>query len=297
MLEEFDRADATVAGVRVHYRRGGSGPPLVLLHGYPQTHVMWHKLAPALAQDFTVVCPDLRGYGDSGKPPTDDAHAPYSFRAMAGDVVGLMGALGFDRFAIVGHDRGARVAHRLCADHGERASRAAILDIAPTLAMYEATDMAFAIGYYHWFFLVQPADLPERMIGADPDRWVTSKLGHWSKLGDRRRDDVFAPEAVAAYVKAFRDPATVHATCEDYRAAAGIDLEHDRADRAAGRHLAMPLLVLWGARGLVGRTYDMPGIWKAVAAQVSGRAIDCGHFLPEEAPEATLAALRPFLRG
>ena len=249
---------------------------------------MWHKIAPELAERFTVVLPDLRGYGDSGKPAPDDKHFNYSKRVMAQDQIDVMRALGFPRFQAAGHDRGGRVLHRLCLDHPEAVERAAVLDIAPTASMYGRTDKAFATAYFHWFFLIQPRDLPERMIGADPDYWLDRLLGFWS-----RKPGVFTEEAVAEYRRCFRDPAVIAATCEDYRAAASIDLEHDRAD--AQRRVACPLLVLWGAEGVVGKMFDALALWREKAADVRGHALPCGHFLPEEAPAETLRALQEFL--
>jgi haloacetate dehalogenase len=284
MFDRFETRDIATSGARIHLRIGGSGPPVLLLHGYPQTHVMWHKLAPRLAESRTVVAADLRGYGDSAKPDPGD----YSKRAMARDQVEAMAALGFDRFAVVGHDRGARVTHRLCLDHPERVSRAVLLDICPTATMYAATEKAFATAYYHWFFLIQPFDFPERLIGAAPDYYIERTLGALS-----RTQDVFAEAALAEYRRCFRDPATIHATCEDYRAAAGIDLEHDAAD--AAKRIGCPLLVLWGAKGVVGRLFDPLACWREKAVDVRGHAIDCGHFIPEERPEETLAALLAFL--
>ena len=272
---------------------GGSGPPLLLLHGYPQTHAMWHRIAPALARRYTVVCADLRGYGDSSKPPSDASHATYSKRAMAADMVAAMRALGHPRFRLVGHDRGGRVAHRLAVDHPEAVEKVAVLDIAPTLAMYEKTDRAFATAYYHWFFLIQPFDLPERMIGADPVAYLRTKIGGWGSGGTA----FFDPRALAEYERCFRDPATIHATCEDYRASASIDLEHDAADRAGGRRVRCPLLALWGERGVVHRLFDPLAEWRAVAHDVSGRPLPCGHYLAEEVPDATLAELDAFLGG
>ena len=288
MLDGFDQTRIATSGAEINVRKAGSGPPLLLLHGYPETHVMWHKIAPRLAERFTVVLTDLRGYGDSAKPPGGGDHAAYSKRAMAQDQVEVMAALGFERFAVVGHDRGARVTHRMALDHPERVTKAAVLDIAPTLHMYEHADMALASAYYHWFFLIQPFDLPERLIGADPDFYLDKKIGKWSQT-----EGCFGAEALAEYKRCFRDPATIHATCEDYRAAAGIDLEHDRADLE--RKIACPLLVLWGAEGVIERTYDTLAVWRARAEDVSGRALPCGHFLPEEAPEETLAELVAFL--
>lgn len=288
MFEGFEQARIATSGTEIVLRHGGSGPPLLLLHGYPQTHVIWHKIAPRLAERFTVVASDLRGYGASGKPPGGERHENYAKRAMALDQVEVMTELGFERFAVVGHDRGARVTHRLALDHPDRVTRAAVLDIVPTLSMYEQTDQAFATGYYHWFFLIQPYDLPERLIGAAPDYYLERKIGAWS-----RNEQPFDPAAVEAYKAAFRDPATIHASCEDYRAAATIDLEHDRAD--LDRKLACPWLALWGAKGLVGKIYDVLAEWQARAEDVRGQPLDCGHFLPEEAPDATLAALLDFL--
>lgn len=287
MLRQFESHRIATGGGEINVRTAGSGPPLLLLHGYPQTHVMWHKVGPALAESFSVVLADLRGYGDSAKPPGGQGHANYAKRAMAQDQVEVMTALGHERFFVAGHDRGGRVAHRMALDHSERVLKAAVLDIAPTLTMYEQTDMAFARAYYHWFFLIQPFDLPERLIGADPHYYLEKKIGAWSKAGA-----AFAPEALADYKRCFADPAAIHATCEDYRAAAGIDLEHDRAD--LGRKLECPLLVLWGAHGVVGRTYDVLAVWRDRARNVQGRALPCGHYLAEEAPEETLAELRAF---
>ena len=293
VFEGFEEARATVrskAGgeTEIAYRKGGTGPPLLLLHGYPQTHVMWHKVAPSLAERFTVVAADLRGYGASGKPPGGPDHEGYSKRAMAADQAALMSHLGFERFAVVGHDRGARVTHRLALDHAERVTKAAVLDICPTLAMYERTDMAFAAAYYHWFFLIQPFDLPERMIAADPDYYMSRKVGAWGA-----NIEVFDPEALDAYKVAFRNPETIHASCEDYRAAATIDLAHDRAD--IDRRIECPLLVLWGAKGVVGNTYDVPAVWRERAGDVRGGPLPTGHFLAEEDPAGTLAALSAFL--
>jgi len=293
MFEGFEQRRLAVGETEINLRIGGSGPALLLLHGYPQTHVMWHKIAPRLAADFTVICSDLRGYGDSGKPDSGADHAGYSKRAMARDQAEVMTALGFERFSVVGHDRGARVTHRLLLDHGARVDKAAVLDIAPTLDMYERTDRAFAEAYYHWFFLIQPFDLPERMIGADPDYYLEQKLGTQIRLGGSKDAGCFTPEALAEYKRCFRDPASIHATCEDYRAAATIDLEHDRADRDL--KIAPPLLVLWGGRGVIERSYDVMALWSDRAAQARGQALPCGHYLAEEVPEETLEALLGFL--
>jgi haloacetate dehalogenase len=293
VFDGFETRRVATSGAEINLRLGGSGPPLLLLHGYPQTHVMWHRVAPYLAERFTVVAADLRGYGDSAKPASDPAHATYSKRAMARDQVEVMSSLGFERFAVVGHDRGARVAHRMALDHPDRVERAAVLDICPTLAMYERTDMAFASGYYHWFFLIQPYDLPERLIAADPDFYLESKTGGFGLEPRKDVSETFDPAALEDYKRCFRDPAAIHASCEDYRAAATIDLDHDRAD--LNRKIACPLLVLWGTQGLVGRLYDVLGLWRERAGDVTGRSIDCGHYLAEEAPADTLAALQAFL--
>jgi haloacetate dehalogenase len=288
MFEGFETERIRTSGAEIHLRMAGDGPPVLLLHGYPQNHVMWHKLAPALAERFTVVAADLRGYGRSAKPPGGPDHEAYSKRAMARDQVEVMAELGFERFAVVGHDRGARVTHRMALDHPERVVKAAVLDIAPTYTMYQRANRDFATAYYHWFFLIQPFDLPERLIGGDPDYYLERKIGQWSKT-----DGCFTPEAVAEYQRCFRDPATIHATCEDYRAAAGIDLEHDEADLE--RKIACPLLVLWGREGVIERSYDVLAVWRERADDVRGQALPCGHFLAEEAPEDTLAALEAFL--
>jgi len=293
VFDGFETRRVATSGAAINLRLGGGGPPLLLLHGYPQTHVMWHRVAPYLAERFTVVAADLRGYGDSAKPASDPAHAAYSKRAMARDQVEVMSRLGFERFAVVGHDRGARVAHRMALDHPDRVERAAVLDICPTLAMYERTDMAFASGYYHWFFLIQLHDLPERLIAADPDFYLESKIGGFGLEPRKHAPEIFDPAALDEYKRCFRDPAAIHASCEDYRAAATIDLEHDRADLS--RKVACPLLALWGTQGLVGRCFDVLALWRERAGDVTGRSIDCGHYLAEEAPADTLAALQAFL--
>jgi haloacetate dehalogenase len=273
----------------IHCVVGGAGPPLLMLHGYPQTHAMWHRVAPALAREFTVVCPDLRGYGDSGKPASDAMHTAYSKRAMAQDMVDVMRVLGFERFRLAGHDRGGRVAHRLCLDHPGAVERVAVLDISPTRTMFRDTNQAFATAYYHWFFLIQPFDLPEKLIGADPLYYLHRKIGAWS--GGLK---LFDPRALAEYERCFADPLMIHASCEDYRAAASIDLEHDDADVVAGRKVACPLLALWGDQGVVNRMFDPLRDWSAVATDVRGKALPSGHFLAEEASEETLGELRAF---
>jgi haloacetate dehalogenase len=251
---------------------------------------MWHRVAPVLAQRFTVVCADLRGYGDSAKPASDGDHAPYSKRSMALDQLHLMQALGFNRFDLVAHDRGARVAHRLAMDHAHAIRRLVVLDIAPTLAMYEQTSMAFAQAYWHWFFLIQPWPLPERMIEADPEFYVRQVMG-------KRHAGLaaFDPAALDEYIRCAKLPGTAHGMCEDYRAAASIDLEHDRLDRDAGKMLAMPVLALWGRHGVIARCFDPLKEWRKVAADVRGRALDCGHYIAEEAPLALLDELNTFL--
>lgn len=284
----FRRTTLDAEGVPVNLVTGGSGPPLLLLHGYPQTHALWHKVAPRLAQRYTVVAADLRGYGESGKPTTDTRHTPYSKREMARDAVTAMRLLGHTRFFLAGHDRGGRVSHRLAADHPDAVARLAVLDISPTLTMYERTDMAFARAYWHWFFLIQPAPIPEQMIGRDPSFYLRRKMGDGA-AGMKP----FAPEAWAEYERCFT-PETIHASCEDYRAAATIDLEHDRADRSAGRRLACPLLVLWGSHGVIERCFTPLADWGAVASDVRGRALPAGHYLPEEVPDLVATELENF---
>ncbi len=284
LLAGFTRSTVAVTGTDIAVAVAGSGPPLLLLHGFPQTMAMWHRVAPLLAEHFTVVCADLRGYGDSGRPESGPDHGGYSKRAMAQDQVEVMQALGFDRFAVAGHDRGGRVARRMCLDHPERVTAAAVLDIVPTAKVFATSDQALATAYYHWFFLIQPDGLPEHMIGADPRWWLNETLRRWAAPGF-----VFDPDALAAYEQAFDDAATIHAQCEDYRAAAGIDLEHDAAD--ADARIACPLLVLWGAKGAMHRIYDVLGTWMDEGVDVRGRALDSAHFLAEEAPEQTAREL------
>ncbi len=279
-------------GADLHCVIGGAGPPLLLLHGYPQTHAMWHCIAPALARRFTVVCPDLRGYGDSSKPPALTDHEQQSKRAMALDMLELMGALGYARFQLAGHDRGGRVAHRLAVDHPRAVERLAVLDISPTRKMYAGTNKEFATRYYHWFFLIQPHDLPERLIGADPIYYLRRKIGSWG--GGL---SYFDPRALAEYERCFANPAMIHASCEDYRAAASIDLVHDDEDIESGRRIECPLLVLWGERGVVHRLFRPLDDWREVAAEVRGRALPASHFLAEEAPEATQNELLAFFRA
>jgi len=287
-FEGFSRYRIPVNGIEINLVLGGSGPPLLLLHGYPQTHVMWHKVAPALARDFTVVVPDLRGYGDSGKPPGDPRHEAYAKRTMAADMVAIMSRLGFESFSLAGHDRGARVSHRLSLDHVGRVKRVALLDIIPTRDVFRRVDKTLATSTFHWFFLIQP-DLPERLIAADPDFYIDWVLKKWS--GDAA---AFTPEAMAEYKRCFRDPATIHATCEDYRAGASIDLEHDEADLS--KNVACPLLVIWG-QGPATRWSSIVETWKERAPLATGFPLSCGHFLPEEKPDETIKALRDFFRS
>lgn len=289
----FELHELDVGAVRLRVRTGGraGAPPLLLVHGFPQTHVMWHRVAQRLAPHFALVLPDLRGYGQSSAPPGGGDHASYSKRTMAADLVALMRHLGHERFGLCGHDRGGRVSHRLALDHPDRVQRLALIDIAPTLDMYAATDMRLARAYYHWFFLIQPAPHPERMIGADPRAYLHWKLGGWGTA----RPDVYEPQALADYEAAFSRPEVIHGACEDYRASAGIDLEHDRASRERGDKIACDTLVLWGERGVVHALFDPLALWQAqCSAQVSGQALPAGHFIPEERPELVATALHAF---
>lgn len=274
--------------VTIRLRRGGKGPPLLLLHGNPQTHAMWHKVAPALAERFTVIAADLTGYGGSSKPKTDAAHTPYSKRAMAANQVAMMAKLGFDRFLLAGHDRGGRVAYRLALDHPDKVLKLATLDILPTYEHFRRTDMDFAMGYWHWFFLAQPYDLPEALIGADPDDFWRRHTSRGAKV-----PDYFSPEAIEDYLRCFRDPGTIHAICEDYRAGATTDMRIDEADFGR-KKIACPLLALWGGKGRVGAWYDVLAVWRDWAVDVRGHALPSGHYIPEEAPRETLAAFLEF---
>jgi haloacetate dehalogenase len=288
----FTLEHVRVSGGTIRLRRGGSGPPLLMLHGNPQTHVMWHAVAPALARRFSVVCPDLRGYGGSFKPDATADHAPYAKRAMAQDFVEVMQKLGHDRFMVASHDRGSRVAHRLAIDHPERVQRLAVLDIVPTIEHFERTDMRFALGYYHWFWFAQPHPFPEVLINAAPDAWFAAHTAREPKSAG-----FFHPDALADYMAAVRDRAMIRGMCEDYRAAAGIDLVHDRESRAAGRKVQCPMLVLWGAKGKIGEWYEPLGIWRQYcAADVTGASLPAGHYLAEEAPQAVIEQFERFFR-
>lgn len=287
---DFSLEHVAVSAGTLRLRRGGSGPPLLLLHGNPQTHAMWHKVAPELAKRYSVVCPDLRGYGGSFKPPVTPDHAPYAKKEMARDMVELMERLGHEAFLLAAHDRGARVAHRLALDHPGRVRKLALMDIIPTLEHFERTDMAMAMGYYHWFWFAQPHPFPENVISAAPDAWWRA---HTSR--EPKPPDFFAREALADYLSAVHDPQMIQGMCEDYRAAATIDLEHDRASRAAGEKIRCPLLVLWGKKARIEAWYDALAIWRGYcAAAVSGGAVDSGHYLAEEAPAEVLAHLGRF---
>jgi len=289
MFTGFKSVSVSVGDYNITGVTGGQGPALLLLHGYPQTHVMWHKVAPALATRFTLVIPDLTGYGNSGKPVTDATHTPYSKRAMGNDMLSVMQQLGHDSFYLAGHDRGGRVAHRLTVDHSEHVRRVAVLDIAPTREMYAQVSDEFARAYWHWYFLIQPAPFPERMIMADTDAYLEHKCG----LSGNGLD-IFDTEALECYRAAFRNPDTVHAACEDYRAAASIDIEHDDADDALGRRIDCPLLVLWGEAGVIERCFDPLALWRLRAGNVRGTALPGGHYLAEQHPSHVVEQLLTF---
>lgn len=286
MFEGFETERVEVGGAGILSRRAGNGPPLLLLHGNPQTGAMWHLVAPKLAEDFTVVVTDLRGYGGSSKPETDEEHGPYSKREMAEDQISVMRHFGFESFALCGHDRGGRVGYRMALDHPEVVTKLAVLDIVPTWEAFSRSDMSFGLGYWHWFFLAQPYDLPERLLAADPEKSLF-----------RGGSETFAPGAMEEYVRCLRDPETIHAICEDYRAAATIDFTHDAEDREAGKKITCPLLALWGNKGNLEEWYDVLEVWRGWAEDVRGKSIDSGHYIPEEAPEDTLAEVRVFFDG
>ena len=291
MFEGFLSLDISGPAGTLRTLRGGRGAPLLLLHGHPQTHAMWHLVAPRLAAHFTVVMMDLRGYGDSGRVASDAQHAAYSKRAMALDAMAVMQHHGFERFQVLAHDRGGRVAHRLAADHPQAVERLMLLDIAPTLAMYANTSAAFATAYWHWFFLIQPPPLPEALIGSDPVRYVRTVMG-------KRHAGLaaFAPQALAEYERCAQIPGTALAICEDYRASNTIDLEHDRADAAAGRTLSQALHVLWGEHGAVGQCFDVLALWRERADDVTGLSVPCGHYIAEEAPERLVREALEFFK-
>jgi haloacetate dehalogenase len=294
MFDGFEGGEIATADTTIFARWSGSGPPLLLLHGFPETHLMWLEIAPLLARRCTVVCADLRGYGRSGCPPSDPTHGPYSKRAMARDMVEVMERLGFRQFAVAGHDRGGRVAYRLSLDHADRVTALAVLDVLPTAAAWERADARFALGYWPWSLLAQPEPLPERMLMTAADAVVEHALGAWGTAAS-----VFDPARRAAYVEVLRNPAHVHAICEEYRAAATTDRAHDEEDRAAGRRIGCPVLVVWSRSGPLGSWYtDVGGplgIWRQWAADVRGSAVDAGHFFPEEAPMLTARALEELL--
>ena len=289
-FDGFELTTAEVSRGKIRLRKGGEGPPLLMLHGNPQTHAMWHAVAPRLASRYRVVCPDLPGYGGSHKPPTSADHAAYAKRAMAQDMVEVMSSLGYDRFFLAGHDRGGRVAHRLTLDHPDRVVRLAVLDIIPTLAHFERADMAFGMGYYHWFWFAQPHPFPENVISAAPDAWFRA---HTSR--EPKEDGFFHPDALADYMAAVHDPEMIRGMCEDYRAAATIDLEHDRTSRANGEKIRCRLLALWGSKAKIEAWYDALQVWRGFSTgMVSGHSVPTGHYLAEEAPEAVAAALDEF---
>lgn len=289
MFEQFERREIETAGAKINLVVGGDGPPLLLVHGYPQTHVMWHLVAPRLAETYTVVAPDLRGYGDSSKPPSGDKSSNYSKRAMAQDLVEVMSALGFDRFRLAGHDRGGRVSYRLAFDHPDRVERLALLDIVPTWEQLERVDTSSAYGTFHWYFLGQPSDFPERMIGADPEFFLRYVVDKWAAS-----PDPCAPEAMAEYLRCFSNPETIRATCDCYRNNPEADYAHDDADRSAGRKIECPTLVLWGGGGRPHKGRNVLETWGNWASDLRGKGLSCGHFLAEESPDETFAELSAF---
>jgi len=290
LMDGFTKTEIKTSGARIVTAHGGKGPPLLLLHGNPFTHLSWHKFAPRLAQEFTVVATDLRGYGDSDKPPSVPDHSNYSFRAMAQDQVEVMAALGFAKFYVAGHDRGARVTHRMCLDHPDKVLKASIHDIIPQHYLFNNVTQAWATASYHWFFMIQAAPMPERLMSADPDFFITRKL---SKTAQGL--SFFGQEALEEYKRCFRNPETVRGMCEDYRACATVDLAMDTADLAAGKKITCPVQLLWGATGAVGRLHKPAEVWKTYAADIhDAQALPSGHYLSEEAPEETYAAMRRF---
>jgi haloacetate dehalogenase len=288
---KFTYMHPTDGDTTIAYQHAGNGPPLLLLHGFPQSKAIWHLVAPQLSERFTVIASDLRGYGESSKPAGNSDHSNYSKRSMAMDQVELMKHLGFNEFQLLGHDRGGRVSHRLAADYPDCVQKVMVLDISPTLAMYEQTTMKFASGYWHWFFLIQKSPIPETMIGADVEFFLKQFMG-----GRYAGLDIFSKDCWSEYVSAMQDPSCVHAMCEDYRAASTIDLEHDREDIATGKKLQMPLRVLWGEHGLVNACFSPLNDWSKVASNVSGKTVNSGHYIPEEAPEELLAEALTFFK-
>ena len=288
MIDKFKEKKIKTSGAKINVKIAGNGPPVLFLHGYPQTHMIWHKVAPELSRHYTVVLTDLRGYGDSSKPKSDIDHSVYSKREMALDQIEVMHDFGFKKFSVVGHDRGARVAHRMLIDHKNSIKKAVVMDIVPTLTMYEETNRDFAYNYYHWFFLTQPFDLPEKLIGMDPKYYLQKKIKSWG-----RNKDFITQEAFKEYLRCFSNPETIHASCEDYRASNTIDLQHDKYDY--GTKTDIPLLVLWGSDAFVGSHYNVLDVWKKYANNVKGKSLPGGHYIPEEAPKETIKALMDFL--
>ena len=288
MIDKFKAKKIKTSGAKINVKIAGNGPPVLFLHGYPQTHMIWHKIAPELSRHYTVVLTDLRGYGDSSKPKSDIDHTVYSKREMALDQVEVMQDLGFKKFSVVGHDRGARVAHRILIDHKNFIKKAVVMDIVPTLTMYEETNRDFAYNYYHWFFLTQPFDFPEKLIGMDPKYYLQKKIKSWG-----RNKGFITQEAFKEYLRCFSNPETIHASCEDYRASNTIDLQHDKYDY--GTKTDVPLLVLWGSDAFVGSHYNVLDVWKKYANNVKGQSLPGGHYIPEEAPKETIKVLMDFL--
>ena len=290
MFKGFSGQKLAVSETEINLVSGGNGPPLLLLHGYPQSHVMWHKVAPSLAKNFTLVIPDLRGYGDSGIPQPDDQHYNYSKRATARDQAEVMDALGYSQFMVCGHDRGGRVAHRMTLDYPEKILKLCVLDIVPTYRIFEDADKDLATKYWHWFFLIQRHPVPETMIGNSLEFYLRTQFGSWGHGAD-----TITEEAFGEYLRCFKRPDVLYATCEDYRAGASIDLEHDKVDLAT--KISCPLLALWGALGAMHNRYDVIAAWKERALNVQGKAINSGHFIPEEAPEDIIEQLSEFFLG
>ena len=290
MLKNFISKKIKTTDALINTKIAGTGPPILLMHGYPQTHLMWHKIAPQLSKKFTVIVTDLRGYGDSSKPKTDNSHIVYSKKRMALDQVEVMKALGFEKFYAVGHDRGARVLHRMMIDNQNSVKKAVFMDIVPTLTMYNTADKNFAYNYYHWFFLTQPYDFPERLIGGNPEYYLRKKIKAWGK-----NKDFIPKEVFNEYLRCFSKKETIHASCEDYRASFTIDLEHDKNDY--GNKIKNPIYVMWGEYGFVGNNYKVIDVWKEYATNVKGIGLPCGHYIPEESPGETLKFLLEFLNG